>query len=65
MRESLRSRGWVEHFYREEWSSSNAMKSPATDRKLKPSCSDHNSSDSDSDAYDDDGNVINGPTNLL
>jgi len=60
VRESLRSRGWVEQFYREE---------PCCDAKLcaskkRKASSDHNSSDSDSDrddiAYDGDGNVING-----
>ena len=65
VRESLRSRGWVEQFYRDE--SSHDSKLPAS-KALKTS-SDHNSSDIDSDgddlAYDGDGNIINGVLCLL
>jgi len=57
VRESLRSRGWVEQFYRDDVANVHGS------RKLKAS-SDHNSSDSDSDSndvtLDGDGNVING-----
>jgi len=66
VRESLRSRGWVEQFYRDELShgGGNGIKLPLTARKPKTVFSDHNLSDSDSDAndmaYDDAGNVING-----
>jgi len=60
VRESLRNRGWVEQFYRDELSH---VANSHTSSKPKPS-SDHNSSDSDSDgndiAYDGDGNIING-----
>ena len=61
VRESLRNRGWVEQFYREELSQDERLHNG---KKPKAS-SDHNSSDSDSDtgndvAYDGDGNIING-----